>query len=77
MTDFGSLDRVVHPDHYNVGRIEVWDAIVAWKLDFLLGNVIKYVARAGHKENRVEDLRKAEQYIEKAIEVAEKGEDLD
>lgn len=61
---------VVHPEHYNSGSIEVWDAIVDWGLDFLLGNVVKYAARAGKKDNnsRLQDLEKARAYIERAIE---------
>ena len=37
------------PDHYTTGRIETWDFIIDKELDFLLGNVIKYVVRAGRK----------------------------
>ena len=60
---------VEHPAHYNVGNIEVIDAINEWKLDFDLGNVVKYVARAGHKdpEKTVEDLKKAMFYLVDAI----------
>ena len=62
-------DSVSHPSHYNVGSIEVIDAINEWKLDFDLGNVVKYVARAGHKDKSktVEDLEKAKFYLEDAI----------
>ena len=57
----GDYERVEHPSHYNTGSIEVWDAIEDWGLDFFLGNVIKYTARAGKKkgESAVEDLLKA------------------
>lgn len=63
-------NAVVHPAHYNTGKIEVWDAITDWGLDFLLGNVVKYAARAGKKDNnsRLQDLEKARAYIERAIE---------
>ena len=39
-------------------------------LDFILGNVVKYVCRAGAKpgESRLDDLKKAQAYINKAIE---------
>lgn len=60
-------DTIDHPPHYTQGKIEVWDFIIDQGLDFLLGNVIKYVCRAGRKGNRLEDLRKAEAYIRKAI----------
>lgn len=63
------MSNVEHPSHYNVGKIEVIEAINEWKLDFDLGNVVKYVARAGHKDpaKTVEDLRKAKFYLEDAI----------
>ena len=38
------------PKHYQRGKIQVWDFIADQNLDFLLGNVVKYVCRAGHKE---------------------------
>lgn len=57
-----------HPKHYNVGGIEVIDAIEAWKLGFNLGNVVKYVARADYKSKPLEDLKKAKWYLEREIE---------
>ena len=63
----GIRDTIDHPPHYTSGKIEVWDFIIDQGLDFLLGNVIKYVCRAGRKGKRLEDLRKAEAYIRKAI----------
>ncbi len=58
------------PDHYQLGKIQTWDFIVDQDLDFLLGNVVKYVVRAGSKpgESRLDDLLKAQAYINKAIE---------
>ena len=57
------------PQHYQRGQIQVWDFITDQGLDFLLGNVIKYVCRAGHKdhESELDDLLKAKVYIEKKI----------
>jgi len=62
-----------NPDHYQLGKIQVWDFIVDQDLDFLLGNVVKYVCRAGTKpgESRLDDLRKAHAYITKAIETTD------
>lgn len=57
-----------HPPHYNTGKIEVIDAIEDWRLGFHLGNVVKYVARAEHKGNAVEDLQKAAWYLNRYIE---------
>ena len=44
-----------------------------WQLDFCLGNVVKYIARAGRKGDALEDLQKAKQYIEFEIEAIERG----
>lgn len=65
-------DAVNHPAHYNVGKIEVIDALEEWNLDFHLGNAVKYIARAAHKGKFVEDLRKAAWYIQRRIELAER-----
>lgn len=61
-------DNVSHPSHYNVGKIEVIDAIEDWGLNFSLGNAVKYIARADHKGKPIEDLQKARWYIEREIE---------
>lgn len=58
---------VDHPAHYNAGRIEPIDAIEDWDLNFNLGNVIKYVARADHKGKPAEDLLKAKWYIDREL----------
>lgn len=57
------------PRHYQRGSIQVWDFVADQKLDFLLGNVVKYVCRAGHKdyEEELDDLLKAKAYIDKKI----------
>lgn len=59
---------VNHPKHYNIGKIEVIDAIDDWNLNFALGNAVKYIARADHKGKPIEDLEKALWYIEHEIE---------
>lgn len=53
------------PAHYTRGSIEVWDFIRDQQLDYHLGNVIKYVCRAGHKnaETKRQDLKKAIHYL--------------
>lgn len=58
-----SKEMVQHPDHYNKGKFEVIDVIYDWGLNFSLGSAVKYVARAGHKFNDIEDLEKAAEYI--------------
>lgn len=60
-------EMVDHPDHYNQGRIEVIDAIEDWDLNFCEGNVVKYVARHRHKNEPLEDLKKAKWYLERLI----------
>ena len=57
------------PSHYQRGKIQVWDFIADQELDFFAGNVIKYVCRAGHKdqEGELDDLKKAKVYIDKKI----------
>lgn len=57
------------PSHYQRGTIQVWDFIEDQKLDFLSGNVIKYLCRAGHKshESELDDLLKAKAYLDKKI----------
>lgn len=62
------------PDHYQRGIYEVWDIIHDQQLDYFLGNVVKYVCRAGHKSNEeeVDDLRKAVVYLKKKIEILSK-----
>jgi len=71
-----SQDNVNHPKHYTQGGIEVIDAIEAWGLNFRLANVIKYVARADHKKNKLEDLRKALWYLNREIGKLEQPTDV-
>ena len=52
-----------NPPYYNRGKIEVWDFIRDQELNYHLGNVIKYVCRAGHTGDPLEDLDKAIHYL--------------
>ena len=63
-------DSVNNPAHYKIGGIETIDFIEAKSLDYNLGNVVKYITRADHKGNKLEDLRKAQWYLTRAIETA-------
>ena len=56
------------PEYYRRGSIQVWDFVRDQELNFHLGNVIKYVCRAGHKEDDIEDLSKALHYLSNEIE---------
>ena len=62
-------DAVNHPSHYTDGGIETIDFIEAKKLPYHLGNAIKYISRAGKKDQNkiIEDLQKAIWYIERYI----------
>ena len=60
-------DNVNRPQHYTQGKIEVIDFILDQKMNFLEGNVIKYVSRYKFK-NGIEDLKKAAFYLNKLIE---------
>ena len=51
------------PSYYTRGSIEVWDFIRDQGLNYHLGNAIKYVCRAGHKDSKVDDLKKAIHYL--------------
>jgi len=69
------------PDHYQLGKIEVWDFIVDQDMGYLLGNVIKYVCRAGAKpgESREDDLLKAIAYLNRELQnvrTSERSSDL-
>jgi hypothetical protein len=68
-------DPVHGPAHYTYSEIEPIDAIEAWGLGFHLGNVVKYLARAGHKGNRLEDLRKAAWYLHREIDRCDAAEE--
>lgn len=75
-------ESVNHPPHYQSNGMEAIDVIEAFELDFHLGNVVKYVLRAGRKatyggtpeelaEAEAEDLDKARWYLIRAIARAE------
>lgn len=60
-------DVVNHPSHYKVGGIETIDFIEAKQLDYHLGNVVKYISRADHKDEKLENLKKAQWYLNRAV----------
>ena len=73
---FLRADAVNHPPHYMAGGIETIDFIEAKGLDYNLGNVVKYVTRADHKGNKLQDLEKARWYLDRAISSHADGRDL-
>lgn len=56
------------PAYYQRGSIEVWTFIRDQGLNFHLGNAIKYVCRAGYKDSKIEDLKKAIHYLNNELE---------
>ena len=56
------------PRYYRRGSIQPWNFIRSQELNFHLGNVIKYVCRAGYKDDDIEDLSKALHYLSNEIE---------
>ena len=66
------MSKVNHPNHYNIGKIEVLDVIEEWNLGFHEGNVLKYLLRAPYKGNEIEDLEKALWYLDRLVEIRRK-----
>lgn len=60
-------DPVNQPAHYKVGGIETIDFIEAKKLNYNLGNAVKYITRADHKGSKAQDLAKAIWYLRREI----------
>jgi hypothetical protein len=63
-------DMVNQPPHYKTGGIETIDFIEAKKLSYNLGNVVKYITRAKHKGDYMQDLEKAQWYLSREIYLA-------
>ena len=68
-------ENAIKPSHYKAGEFDVIAFCQLHNINFDLGNVIKYVTRAGKKENNSElqDLNKAMEYLKRRIEF-KKGE---
>ena len=67
-----SDDVINSPSHYLAGGIETIDYIEAKGFNYNLGNVCKYISRAGHKGDTIEDLKKAAWYLNREISRLEK-----
>jgi len=71
-----SIEAINHPTHYG-GAEDPYEAIKvveAWGLGFHLGNVVKYLSRAGKKGDALEDLKKARWYLDRQIANLEKAQ---
>ena len=67
-----NFDIVSRPSHYAEGRkFEPKDVIRDWGLNFNLGSAIKYISRAGRKDDILQDLKKARQFLDFEIEAIE------
>ena len=67
------MESIDHPKHYG-GADNTYEAIKvidAWEVDFYLGNVLKYICRAGKKTGQLEDLKKAQWYLNQKIQKME------
>ncbi len=67
--------RQVGGDHYMNGKLQPWDIIDDFDLNFYEGNALKYLLRK--KGSRVEDLLKAIHYLEKEIQNINDKEETD
>lgn len=66
-------EQVNKPRHYTAGGVETIDFIEAKQLGYHLGNVVKYISRAGIKShNPLTDIRKAKWYLDRYLETLEK-----
>lgn len=63
------MNDTIRPDYYKSNGIEVLDLTDAFDLNFNLGNVVKYVVRAGKKygEEKEKDLAKAKFYLNREL----------
>jgi len=76
MTDLHEMAtrlRQVGGEHYTSKAVQPWDAMESWMTEeqfrgFILGNVIKYIARFQDKGGRL-DLEKAKHYLDKCLEL--------
>ncbi len=60
-------DLITNPPHYTNGSIEPIDFITSNNMNFLEGNVVKYLTRYPYKGSSVADLHKCRFYLNKLI----------
>lgn len=67
-----AFDIISNPAHYTEGRKhQPKDVIRDWGLNYNLGCTVKYISRAGRKESAIEDLKKAQEYLQFEIDALE------
>ena len=64
--------RQVGGNHYKDKTFQVWDIVDEYKLDYYLGNSLKYILR--QKDNKLEDIKKAIHYLEYWVEKESENE---
>lgn len=75
--DYNISDKIrvdsnpISPEHYKRLSPEPKDVIRSWGLNFNLGSAVKYISRAGHKDDIIQDLKKAQQFIQFEIDYLE------
>ena len=65
-------DLINDPAHYQRGGMQSIDVIEAFELNYRRGNAVKYLLRAGHKDNELEDLKKCAWYLAREIKALER-----
>ena len=66
-----TFDPVTAPAHYLQTKYSPTTVIEDWSLGFHLGNAIKYIGRSKYKGNELEDLKKAQWYLKRYIDLLE------
>lgn len=66
-------ERQVGGSHYQGSHYEHWDIVVDHKLNYFEAQILRYVMRCRKKKNMLEDLHKAEHFIQKYIELVKDG----
>ena len=66
------MEQTTGPSYYRRGTIQPWDYIRDQGLSYHLGNAVKYISRAGHKDTAEQDLRKAIHYLENELQHIER-----
>lgn len=70
------MEKVNHPQHYGGDTVyEAIKVIDAWKLNFNLGNAVKYISRVGKKGDTIENLEKSIWYLKHEIETIQEEEE--
>jgi len=66
------MEQTTGPAYYRRGTIEPWDYIRDQGLSYHLGNAVKYISRAGHKDSAEQDIKKAIHYLQNELQHIER-----